>query len=1214
MSFVHLHVHTQYSILDGGSRIKSLYSKSKKKLSVGLIDKAKEYEMPGIAITDHGNMFGVMEFYYEAKAQGIVPIIGCEVYVAPKSRFDKRVEGSEEKSAHHLVLLAKDLEGYHNLIKLVSLGYTEGFYYRPRVDNELIEKYHKGLVCLSACMGGSIPQALRKKDSTGANKLTQYYKSIFEDDFYIELQYHGIPEETMLNKDLFKVAKNNDVPMVITNDVHYVSKEDAKAHEILLAIQTKSILTDERRFKFPTDDFHLKSEEEIMKPFLKLQSARLNTLEIMEKCKGLDIESKQIFMPEYPISKDETPATALRNMCIEGLNKHYNNNIPDAAMDRLNMELEVISKMGFEGYFLIVQDFINYARNNDISVGPGRGSAAGSIVAFGTGITQVNPLDYNLLFERFLNPERKSMPDIDVDFQDDKRELVIDYVKEKYGKANVAQIATFSELGGKSVVKDVCRVMGIELSIADKLSKLMPTSGTVVDVYEDPQYIEFKNMIDSSGQLKSMYNIAIKLEGLVRNVGIHAAGVVISSKEISDVVPVYQDAKTGIRACQYEMNNIEKAGLIKMDFLGIKNLRLIKDAIADIKKTNNIEVDIDKIPFDDEKVFEIFRTANTGGVFQFESDGMRKMLQNISPTEFEDLVSSVALYRPGPLGSGMDKDYADYKNKRKPITYKHKDLEPILRETQGVLIYQEQIMAVSRVIGGFTAAEADDLRKAMGKKIASAMAKNKEKFINGGLNKGYDKSFLEELFDMMAKFAEYGFNKSHSVCYALIAYQQGYIKAHYPLIYFVALLNTTINDSDKIEIYLREIRQQKIEIVFPSVNSSNAMFSHKDGKIIYGLHAIKGIGREAAEHIETERKENGEFANIENFAERINTHLVNRRVYEALIKVGAFEEFGHNINSLLSSVDQILNHANSYQKEVSSGQSMLFDGVTESSGSSTLNIAKKPELDVLALKDMETETMGFTLRHHPFSKYIGVIDYKYFNNILDFETMPKNYKFLLPCVVSAVRESKSKKTNAPMLIVEVLDLYSTKTFFLNDEKRIEKHGEFATLGMAILIDGYRSKSKDGVYYDNINNIRELNQVLSNKRIKFNEVVRGSSNTDSNNSSNNSNTKPQNNYYNKNNNSNASNKEQTEKKSKFLGDISGKAVLLHINKNRFDNIELNCLQTAISKYPGSCPVYLNIEDEKATTKLAIGDKYRVNPNDIFLEELDNIRSLVKISLI
>lgn len=1212
MSFVHLHVHSQYSILDGASRIKSLYSKTDKtkRLIPGLIDRAKELDMPAIALTDHGNMFGAMEFFSEAKDKGIIPIIGCEVYVAPRSRFDKKNDNSEERSAMHLILLAENKEGYDNLCKLVTLGYTEGFYYRPRIDHELIEKYNKGLICLTSCMGGEIPIAIRKKDYPLASKLTEYYKSIFGKNFYIELQDHGMPEEKPLNTALYKLANMHNVEMVVTNDVHYVLKEDAKAHEILLAIQTKATLDSPKRYKFPSNEFHLKSEEEMLKSFSKIPKAFENTVKIAEQCRDLEITTKNYYMPNYTIEEGETETSTLKKLCLDGLNKYYNNNIPEEAMERLTMELSVIEKMGFEGYFLVVQDFINYARNNDIVVGPGRGSAAGSIVAFATGITKVNPLEYDLLFERFLNPERKSMPDIDVDFQDDKRDQIIEYVKEKYGKDNVAQIATFGALGGRSVIRDVCRVMNIDLATADRLAKGIPSDiSRVVDIYDHPECVDFKREIDSNRELKNMYEIAMRLDGLVRNVGLHAAGVIISSKPIMELAPVYQDSKTGTRACQYEMNYVENAGLIKMDFLGIKNLRLLKDAVNDIKQKHGVEIDIDKLPLDDEKVYEIFRNADTGGIFQFESFGMRQMLLRIKPTDFSDLVSSVALFRPGPLNAGMDKEYADRKNKIKPIEYQHPDLEPILKESQGVLIYQEQIMAISRVLGGFTAAEADDLRKAMGKKIVDKMNSMEEKFVNGGIERGYSKELLTSLFDMMKGFAEYGFNKSHSVCYALIAYQEAYIKAHYPLEYYVALLNTVLTDNEKISQYLNEIKQKGIEIVTASIFESDALFSLKNGKIIYGLHAIKGVGLHSAKAIEEERNNNGQFKSLEDFVNRVDVHLVNKKVYENLIKCGAFADFGYTDSSLLSSLDTIMSHASNYQKETLSGQTMLFDSMSdEDSGSASLVIENHLEYDNNILMENEKEVLGFSLKYHPFARYITKIDYKYYNNLLEIDKLEDKNDFLIPVVILYAQESITKK-NTPMITLKVIDLFTEYTFYITNKNSIEKYRELCYDGASILIKGKREKSRfNNNIYNNILEIQELDSFLNKKDKNLKEIDRDTTKREKNTSDNNiTNNKIE-------SNSNKEVKKELSNSHSFVKKINSnsKKLSLYVNKNIFDEMDLLCLQHAISSNPGDYTVYLNLKSDNGNEIFQLGDSYKINPNENFFTEAKNsLRSLISI---
>lgn len=1244
MAFSHLHVHTQYSILDGASRIKSTYRKAnaKKKrekelLSIGLIDKAIELGMPSIAITDHGNMFGAVEFYQEAKAKGIIPIIGCEMYVAPKTRFDRKTDNSEEKSALHLVMLAKDKEGYENLIKLVSLGYTEGFYYKPRIDHELIEKYHKGIIVLSACIGGEIPTRIRRNDLEGADKLAKYYQSIFGEDFYIEMQDQGIKDQRQINLELFKIAKSNNIQTIITNDVHYVAKEDARAHDVLLAVQTKSNLNNPNRFRFPSHEFYMKSEEEMRVMFPKMNNSFQNTQIITDKCRDLNILTKEYYMPKYPMDEGETEKTTLRNMCVEGLNKRFDGNPTPEAIERLEMELGVIGKMGFEGYFLIVQDFINWAKSEDISVGPGRGSAAGSIVSYSIGITDINPLDYNLLFERFLNPDRISMPDIDIDFQDDRRDEVIQYVKDKYGHDNVSQIATFSALHGKSVVRDVCRAMEIDLPTADRIAKMLPNGSSLIDAYDD--IAEFRAAIDEDGLLTTMYNTALKLEGLVRSVGLHAAGVVVADRPISSLAPVYQDSKTGNRACQYEMNYIEDVGLIKIDFLGIKNLRLIKDSAADINKMHNANLDIEQIPMDDDKVLQLFREANTMGVFQFESDGMRNMLVNIAPTSFDDLVSAVALYRPGPLNANMDKQYADVKNKRSAPKYAHDDLIPILGETQGVLIYQEQVMAISRALAGFTPGEADELRKAMGKKLAEKVEKLEEKFITGGVALGYDQKMLKEMYAMMAGFAEYGFNKSHSVCYAMIAYKQAYIKAYYPLEYYVALLNTVIDDTDKIKLYLTEVRNKSIEVLSPDVNNSSAIFAQKDGAVGYALHGIKGVGIYAAKMIQEEREKNGEYKSLEDFAKRSDTHTINKKIYEALIKAGAFDCFDINTQSLMGSVEHILAFASHFQSESKAGQNMLFDsGSSENTMESGLSIVKKPEYDTSILRANEIETVGFNLRHHIFSAF-PTLDLSKYNSLADIDNIATGSEFYVPCFIKGLRESTTKK-GAAMLIIETEDMSIEKAFFIMGDA-INKYKHMLAQGMMVVVHGNREKARynDNIY-TSVVNIYMLEDVLSGKAKIESDAQKIK--TQNNNSPSSSKFVNKVNKANSANNGNSVNNNQTGETNYATGSVTNsteqnakidekcvitqikqekldqfdKYVLIHLFEKNFDDMDLHCLQESIESHPGSYNVVLNLidNDKKDGTLLGLSTKFNVDPKEKFIDTTHHsIRSVAKISL-
>ena len=1187
MAFVHLHVHSQYSVLDGAARIDDL------------IAKAKSYSMPALALTDHGNMFGAMEFFIKAKKAGIKPIIGCETYVAPRSRTDREVNENESKTAMHLVLLAKDNEGISNLRKLVSRAYIEGFYYKPRIDHELLEKHHKGLICLSACMGGEIPQRILLGDKPGALKIAQWYKDLFGEDFFIEMQDQGIPEEKPLNRELFEIARDLSIEMVVTNDVHYVERDDAKAHAALLAIQTHSTLASPK-MKFDTEEFYLKSEEEMRVMFPRMNKAFKNTVDIAERC-AVEMKSPDYYMPEYDIPDGLEKGAYLLKLCQEGLVKRYGNSpVPEEAYDRLAFEMKTITEMGFEGYFLIVSDFISFARCQGIMVGPGRGSAAGSIVAYALGITEINPLPHKLLFERFLNPARKSMPDIDVDFPDDRREEVITYVREKYGADNVAQIITFNTLNGRSIVRDVCRVMDIPLVEADRLAKLIPGKFSEEEEQEKLPKImaayksvdEFRQAVDSNIAYKRMYDIAIKLEGLIRSVGLHAAGVVISSVPLIDVVPLYRDNRDKENvslACQYEMNYIEDAGLIKMDFLGIKNLRLIKEAVADIEKRHGVTIDINNPPMEDDLVYDVFRRGDTQGIFQFESDGMRRLLISLKPTRFGDLVAAVALYRPGPLKAGMDKTYANRKNGKERVSYPHNDLKDVLGETFGVIIYQEQIMQTSRILGGFTPAEADDLRKAMGKKKKDIMAKMKDKFIEGGIKQKYDKNFLEEIYETMAGFAEYGFNKSHSVCYAFVAYQEAYIKAHYPLEFYTALLNTVSGDTEKLNLYTSELRVKNIGVIPPSVNESTAVFSQKDGKLVYAFAAIKGIGISAAKAIEAEREKNGPFRDMSDFAKRVPTSEVTKKVFEVLIKANAFASFGVSQSALLSSLDTIMQYANNVQKERESGQFSLFDSA-EGHEDKGVHIAPMPELDRSALKQNESETVGFPLTFHPFLPFVSRIDYTKYNYTTDIASLKNGDNFLLPCVFTTIKNAQSKAGN-PMLIIEASDLVGSATFFLR-ERDIKTYEKFFDLDRGVLIEGY-AEGEERVF-TRIKAMYTLEDVLSGTT-----KVKASVNKK----------RP---AYNA----------PSSRGSQILSDnlspaadaANAKRINLHLNADMLDDSDLFHLKEHLSNNHGNCYVYLHLASPaKGERVLALGEEFCISPRTDFFDGLKTIRSLVRVNL-
>ena len=891
MAYTHLHVHTDYSILDGACRIDRL------------IAKVNEYGMKACAITDHANLFGAMAFTSAAKKVGIKPIIGCEVYVAPGSRLYKTVNSDDKKTARHLILIAKNREGYSNLSKLISLGYTEGFYHRPRIDHELIERYNKGLICASACLAGEVPQLLLQSKYDEAKTTALWHKSIFGDAYYIELQYQGLPGQKALNTDLSRLAQECGIKCIITNDVHYINKSDSIYHDVALAIQTRKLLSDEKRMRFGSDGFYFKSEDEVISAFPDNLNVIENTNIIADQC-DLDLIAKSYFMPSYKGEGSTNPTGHLRKLCNEGLNNRYQGYIPAVASDRITYELDTIHKMDFDGYFLIVQDFIRYAKEAGIRVGPGRGSAAGSIVAYALGITEVNPLDYDLLFERFLNPDRKSMPDIDIDFPDDRRDEVIRFVKSIYGDDNVARLMTYSKLKAKSAFKDVCRTMGVSPKIVNAWSDIIDDDFSLEQNYRDNK--QFTDLINNNQQCKAIYAIAIHLEGLVRSAGIHPSGVVISNAPAMEHAHLYKRPKSEEIAIHFDKHAAEKAGLVKIDFLNNKNLSLITRIIKRINKSRNITIHTDKIPMNDVASFTAFRIADTDGIFQLESTGVRKLLLKLLPRKFNDIVDTLALYRPGPLRSGMHNIYCERKHGRAAITYPHEDIRNILEPTYGVMIYQEQIMQIARVLGRFSASEADDLRKAMSKKNEDIIFKMRGDFISRGTGAGYAPDMLTKIYEQMLQFAKYGFNKSHSVCYALIAYWEMYLKSHFPLEYYVELLNHILDDCDRtVGKYLTLAKRKGIAVVTRSVNDSHYLFTTQDGKLVVGLATVEKLRRVVIDTIVAEREKNGKFKDLIDFAKRVPNKMMTRSVYTKMARAGAFSCFNKAPGEILSVIDKL---------------------------------------------------------------------------------------------------------------------------------------------------------------------------------------------------------------------------------------------------------------------------------------------------------------------
>jgi len=948
MKFVHLHVHTEYSLLDGAIRIDELLSK------------VKSYGMSAVAITDHGVMYGVIDFYKKAREMDIKPIIGCEVYVAPGSRFEKvAVKGSEP--AYHLVLLAQDKTGYRNLTELVSRAFLEGFYYKPRVDKELLKEYSQGLIALTACLAGEVPRYIASGDRDAAERLVLEYRDIFgPENFFLELQDNKIPEQESINQALMEIGKRHRIPLVATNDCHYLEKTDAQVHDVVLAIQTATTLDDPKRLHFPTQEFYVKSPGEMEQAFAAVPEALENTLFIAERC-NVNLELGQVLLPEFTVPDGFTPFTYLVHLCEEGLKKRYGDPVPAKIKEQVEYELKVINDMGYSAYFLIVWDFVNYARQNGIMVGPGRGSAAGSLVSYALGITNIDPLKYGLLFERFLNPERVSMPDIDIDFCFERRNEVIEYVSSKYGKTHVAQIITFGRMMARQAVRDVGRALGWSYGDVDKIAKLIPsTPGVTLEkaLSANPQ---LQSLAEQNKDVGSLLSFARRIEGLCRHASVHAAGVVISNQPLMNYVPL-QKMNEGEIVTQFDMDALQDLGLLKMDFLGLRTLTIIERALKIIKNTHQKNVDLDQIPLDDPETYRLLSKGETVGVFQLESGGMKELLKRLKPEGIEDLIAILALYRPGPLGSGMIEDFIERKHGRVKVTYPHESLESILRETYGVIVYQEQVMKIASQFAGFPLGQADILRRAMGKKKPEVMREQREKFIQGALKQGHDRNTAEEIFNLIEYFAGYGFNKSHSAAYAVISYQTAYLKAHYPTEYLAACLTSNASDSDKVAKFIAECKRLGIQILPPDINESLANFTVVgEGKIRFGLAAIKNVGDSAIEEILARRRES-RFRNIFDFAERVDLRVINKRVLESLIKAGAFDSLHSNRAQLLASVEEII-ASFSRKKKAKISQISLFGG--QSTPEPYPELKEVEELERQELLKMEKEMLGFYVSDHP---------------------------------------------------------------------------------------------------------------------------------------------------------------------------------------------------------------------------------------------------------
>ena len=948
--FVHLHSHTEYSLFDGISRIGELVSH------------VKEMGQTALAITDHGVMYGAVYLYKECIKQGIKPIIGCEIYVTRGSRFDKSGNGKEKLA--HLILLAENNEGYQNLIKICSKAWTEGYYHRPRADHELLEKYHEGLIVTSACVGGEVPQAILNGDMDEARKVIEFYINTFgKDNYFLEIQNHGLPEEAAVRPVLASLAKEYGLGLVATNDFHYTKKEDARSQEIKLCISTGKTLDDPYHFHFANDEFYCKSGDEMRAILGNFPGAIENTRVIADRC-NVELTFGEHKLPSFDVPEGETAASYLRKLCEKALPERYAV-VTDKERSRMDYELGVIDKMGFSDYFLIVMDFIHYAKSHGIPIGPGRGSAAGSIVSYLLHITEVDPLRFDLLFERFLNPARVSMPDIDTDLCYRRRGEVIEYLARKYGSDQVAQIITFGTLAARAVIRDVGRVTNMPLREVDRIAKMVPVGPGVTLKKTMEGSREFRDLYDSDTTVHRLIDHCLDLEGISRNSGTHAAGVVICSKPVEEYVPI-QLTQDGFIQTQYEKDQVEQLGLLKMDLLGLRNLTVIHDALEMIRENRGIDLDINKIPSEDEETCKMLCDGDTIGVFQSESSGFTSLLMQLHPERFEDLIPMVALYRPGPLGSGMAEDFIKRKHGKIPVEYPHPLLEPILKETYGVILYQEQVMQIASVMGGFSLGQADMLRRAMGHKEPEILQQNRETFVDGAVANGVDDRTANYVFDLMVHFAGYGFNKSHSVCYGWIAWQTAYLKAHYRPEFMAAMMTCYNGDRDKVSRYISDTRRAGVVIAAPDVNLSEAYFSVKGDKILFGLDGIQNVGEGAVRSIIEARKQGGPFKSLSDFVERADNRGLNSRACESLIRCGALDSLGANRSQLLAALPEALGDAQSIRNERASGQLNLFGGEETPE---TIVYPDLPDMDPKEKIEWERKLLGFYVSGHPLDSY-----------------------------------------------------------------------------------------------------------------------------------------------------------------------------------------------------------------------------------------------------
>jgi len=1071
--FVHLHVHTEYSLLDGANRIKDL------------IKRTKELGMDSIAITDHGVMYGVVDFYKEAVNNGIKPIIGCEIYTTAGSRFDKK--DGRDSDPGHMVLLAKNNVGYKNLMKIVSIGFTEGFYYKPRVDMEVLEKYSEGLIALSACLSGDIPKAILNNNYKKAEELALKLNSIFgQDNFYLELQMNGIEEQNIVNQQLIKLSRETGIPLIATNDAHYLRREDARAHEILLCIQTGKSINDEDRMMFSSDDFYIKSPEEMEELFKNIPEAISNTVSVAQRC-NVELEFNKLHLPQFSVPEGREPYEYLRSLCYQGFERRYPEEERDEdKKNRLEYELSIIKQMGYVDYFLIVGDFIRYAKENGIMVGPGRGSAAGSLVAYCLEITNIDPIKYSLLFERFLNPERISMPDIDIDFCFERRQEVIDYVVEKYGKDRVAQIITFGTMAARAVIRDVGRALDMPYGDVDVIAKMIPFQpGMSIDKALELNP-ELKQQYEEDEKVRELINTARLLEGMPRHASTHAAGVVISKDPLTEYVPLQKSE--GSVTTQFTMGLLEELGLLKMDFLGLRTLTVIRDAVNLIKKNHGREIGINELKMDDPKVFKLIGEGKTSGVFQLESAGMTQFMKELQPSSFEDIIAGISLYRPGPMD--QIPRYIKYKRNPELIKYDHPLLEGILNVTYGCMVYQEQVMQVVRELAGYSMGRADLVRRAMAKKKISVMEQERKNFIHGiddeegniivmgAVRNGVDEETANKIFDEMMDFASYAFNKSHAAAYAVVAYQTAWLKCYYPVEFMAALLNSFLGNSDKISQYIHECRNLGIEVLPPDINESDVKFTVVNGKIRFGMAAIKNVGENAVKSIILERNSRGSYKGLRDFLERVDGKDVNKRCVESLIKSGAFDSMGIFRSKLIAVYEKMMDGISQIRKKNMEGQLSLFD--LPSDRNSEKEQAKDRLLDDdsdiypdikeypnKVILSMEKEMLGLYISGHPLREFEKEIAQRVNIFSSDLNTGQEEveegivnneqkdlYDGMIVTVGGIITSKKTKttKNNNLMAFLTLEDLYGTMEIIVFPTV-LEKYSKLVEIENIVLIKG-----------------------------------------------------------------------------------------------------------------------------------------------------------------